>query len=249
MASARLYRLLHRGSEGDASFYLDACREAGSVLELGCGFGRLLAPLAKDGKHVTGVDHDEAMLALAAENIAALPPEEAGRIELLEGDMATFNAGRKYDRVLIPFNGLYCLGSDEDVVSCFKTAKTHLAENGRLLFDVYRVNPEDEPDHPEEADDRVEYLTTILDGDREIDVRERDVWDPRASTVEVTYLFTLRGEDPPRQVRQTIRHRYMAREATLRLLEQAGLRVMAEFGGFGREEPGEDSVHLVVEAG
>ena len=249
LESARLYRLLHRGSEGDTSFYLDACRGAGSVLELGCGFGRLLAPLAEAGKRVTGVDRDEAMLHLAAESIAALPAEFAGRVELLEGDMISFTAGGKYDRILIPFNGLYCLSSDEEVLSCFLTAKAHLAENGRLLFDVYRVDPEDEPGPGEAADDAVEYLTTILDGDREIDVRERDVWDPASSTVEVTYLFTCRGESPVRQVRQTIVHRYMAEATTVRLLKQAGLQVIAKYGGFGREAPDGDSVHLVVEAG
>jgi hypothetical protein len=66
--------------------------------------------------------------------------------------------------------------------------------------------------------------------------------------VEVTYLFTFR-DGPARQVRQTIVHRYMAPETTLRLLEQAGLQVMAKYGGFGGEDPGGDSLHLVVEAG
>ncbi len=249
LESARLYRLLHRGSEGDASFYIDACRGAGSVLELGCGFGRLLAPLAQDGMQVTGVDRDEAMLKLAAETVADLSPEDAGRVALLEGDMTRFDAGKKFDRVLIPFNGLYCLSSDEAVLSCFKTAKAHLAENGRLLFDVYTVDPEDEPNPGEEDEDAVEYLTTILDGDREIDVRERDVWDPQASTVEVTYLFTFREGGAARQVRQTIVHRYMTPETTLQLLDQAGFRVMAKYGGFTREEPDRDSVHLIVEAG
>ncbi len=248
MESARLYQLLHRGSAGDSSFYVNACHGAGSVLELGCGFGRLLAPLAQAGSRVTGVDRDPAMLKLAMEGITELPPEHADRIELLQGDMTTFHIGSTFDRVLIPFNGLYCLPSDDQVLSCFESARRHLGPGGRLLFDVYRVDPEDEPDPLGEADDGVEYLTTILDGEREIDVRERDVWDPRASTVEVTYLFTIRGEDPVRQVRQTIVHRYMAPETTLRLMEQAGLQVTAKYGGFGGEQPDEESVHLVVEA-
>lgn len=248
LESARLYRLLHRGSEGDASFYHDACRGSGSVLELGCGFGRLLTPLAQAGIRVTGLDRDDAMLKLAAETVAGLSPDDAGRIELLEGDMTSFDAGAKFDRVLIPFNGLYCLPSDEAVLSCFKTAKAHLAENGRLLFDVYLIDPEDEPDPGEEADDVTEYLTTILDGDQEIDVRERDVWDPRSSTVEVTYLFTFRDRQS-RQVRQTILHRYMTREVILGLLDQAGLQVIAKYGGFAGEEPDGDSIYLVVEAG
>ncbi len=247
--SARLYRLLHQGSEGDESFYLNACRGAGSVLELGCGFGRLLTPLAQTGIEVTGIDRNAAMLQLAAESISELPPQTAARVELIMGDMTGFRFNRKYDRILIPFNGLYCLSSDEEVLACFESARLHLNPGGRILFDVYRVDPEDEPNPVEEAADRVEYLTTILDGDREIDVREKDVWDPAGSTVEVTYLFTLRYESPVRQVRQTIVHRYMAPETIFRLLARAGLKVTSEYGGFSGEEPGGDSVHMVVEAG
>jgi SAM-dependent methyltransferase len=247
--SARLYRLLHRGSEGDESFYVEACAGAGSVLELGCGFGRLLAPLALAGIEVSGVDRDQAMLELATESIKDLAPEIASKIELHQSDMTAFRFDRKYDRILIPFNGLYCLPSDDEALSCFRNAKDHLADGGRLLFDVYRVDPEDEPDAEEEADQGVDCLTTILDGEREIDVREKDVWNPRSSTVEVTYLFTLRGEGSARQVRQTIVHRYMAPQRILELLDRAGLQVISKYGGFGGESLDGDSVHLVVEAG
>ncbi len=248
MESARLYRLLHQGNDGDESFYLNACRGAGSVLELGCGFGRLLAPLAQAGIEVAGIDRDAALLELAAASISELPSQIAARVELIEGDMAGFRLERKYDRILIPFNSLYCLSSDAEVLACFESARLHLSPGGRILFDVYRVDPEDEPNPIEEAADQVEYLTTILDGDREIEVREKDVWDPAGSTVEVTYLFTLRCERPVRQVRQTIVHRYMAPETIFRLLIRAGLKVTAEYGGFLGEKPDRDSVHLVVQA-
>ena len=77
MEAARLFSLLHTGSPGDVDFYTAACRGAGSVLELGCGFGRLLAPLAQAGLQVTGVDSDPAMLQLARKNLATLPGDAA----------------------------------------------------------------------------------------------------------------------------------------------------------------------------
>ena len=46
-----------------------AARGAGPVLELGCGTGRALLPLARDGFAVTGVDLSPAMLALARRKI------------------------------------------------------------------------------------------------------------------------------------------------------------------------------------
>ena len=52
--------------DGDADFFLELAREAGGPsLELGCGNGRLLIPLAHGGVAVTGLDRSGAMLAEA----------------------------------------------------------------------------------------------------------------------------------------------------------------------------------------
>ena len=62
-----LYHLLHRGNPGDLRWYRQRCAGAQRILELGCGDGRLLVPLAQDGAQVVGVDASEAMLARCAE--------------------------------------------------------------------------------------------------------------------------------------------------------------------------------------
>ena len=46
---ATLYRQLHVGTPGDVDFYRRQCAGAQGVLELGCGDGRILAPLAAEG--------------------------------------------------------------------------------------------------------------------------------------------------------------------------------------------------------
>ncbi|MEZ4265484.1 MAG: class I SAM-dependent methyltransferase [Myxococcota bacterium] len=64
-ARARVYDLLHRGTPGDIAFYRHVCAGAASVLELGCGSGRVLVELARAGLTMTGLDHDPAKLARA----------------------------------------------------------------------------------------------------------------------------------------------------------------------------------------
>ena len=54
--SAELYALTHRGTAGDVGFYRRACAGASSVLELGCGSGRLLKRLARPGRQLVGLD-------------------------------------------------------------------------------------------------------------------------------------------------------------------------------------------------
>jgi ubiquinone/menaquinone biosynthesis C-methylase UbiE len=60
-------------------------RERGRVLELGCGTGRLLMPLARAGIDVTGIDFAGAMLARAGVRARRLP--SARRPALVQGDV------------------------------------------------------------------------------------------------------------------------------------------------------------------
>src|SRR3954463_15753251 len=52
-----------RDASGDCAFYAALAREAGGpVLELACGTGRVLLPIAREGIPCVGLDHSQAML-------------------------------------------------------------------------------------------------------------------------------------------------------------------------------------------
>jgi SAM-dependent methyltransferase len=245
---ARLYSMLHQGVEGDVAFYLEQCRGASDVLELGCGYGRLLGELATAGARVTGLDHAPAMLELADQNLRTLPPEVHNRVDLVEADMRRFRLDQRFDRILMPFNGLYCLPDDRAVRNCFDSARLHLSERGRLIFDAYLVHPEDEPPGDAEPDESFEHLVTLQDGTGTIEVHERDCWDPQRKTIAATYLFTRMVEGIPRQVRETIQHRYFGLETVLQLLEESGFQLLQENGGFQGEALSQESDWLVIVA-
>ncbi len=48
---------------GDTEFYGSRVHQGSRVLELGCGTGRVLAPLAESAGYVHGLDHSAAMIA------------------------------------------------------------------------------------------------------------------------------------------------------------------------------------------
>src|SRR5437667_7900348 len=78
--------------DGDVEFYVDEARRAGSpVLELGCGTGRILLPIAAAGIEVVGVDRAPRLLAVARHKAAALDPDVQRRIELVDADMRGFS--------------------------------------------------------------------------------------------------------------------------------------------------------------
>lgn len=101
--------------------------DAGSLLELGCGTGALLAALASD-MPVTGIDRSAEMLAIAAKQAAAA--------RLIESDMTRFSLGTRYDVVICVFDTINHLTRFDLWCELFDRVREHLVEGGLFLFDV-----------------------------------------------------------------------------------------------------------------
>lgn len=160
--AAELYALLHRGNPGDVAFYRRFCAGASSALELGTGAGRVALALAGDGLEVVGLDVDPQMLALAEAARAQAPPAVRARLSFVAGNMARCALGRRFDRVIVPYNGIACLVDPDDLRACLALAREHLSPGGRLALDVYRSDPLDEV---AEGDEGAPEPTKDDDGD------------------------------------------------------------------------------------
>jgi SAM-dependent methyltransferase len=88
---------------GEARFVMAYMPE--SVLDAGCGTGRVALELARAGVYVIGVDRDASMLAvarrLAHDLVAELP---AVRLEFVESDLAELEVGGTFDVVVMAGN-------------------------------------------------------------------------------------------------------------------------------------------------
>ncbi|WP_432742009.1 class I SAM-dependent methyltransferase [Streptomyces sp. JH002] len=106
--------------------------EEGRVLDLCCGPGIFLVPLAARGYSVTGVDLSALMLERAREAAAG-----AGvRARLIQGDMLTHREPRTYDAVLNLFTSFGYFERHEDNTRVLRNAFDSLVPGGRLLIDV-----------------------------------------------------------------------------------------------------------------
>lgn len=107
-----------------------------SILELGCGSGRLGVMLVKAGYTLTGLDNSSEMLMLASDR----QQEEQVDFLLLERDMTDLSELPSYDNV-ISFNDSICyLSNKEEVYNTFKEVYSVLNDNGVFLFDVHSPN-------------------------------------------------------------------------------------------------------------
>ena len=104
--------------------------DAGTLLELGCGTGAVLAGLA-DGLQVTGIDLSPKMLAVAK---AHLPG-----VHLVQADIAEFSLGTTFDVVICVFDTLNHLPTFDAWLAMFRQVDAHLAEGGLFVFDVNTV--------------------------------------------------------------------------------------------------------------
>src|SRR5690242_5035466 len=85
--------------EDDLPLYLELARAQGRrVLEVACGSGRVVLPMARAGFEVVGIDISPHMLALARQKLAAANVEA----ELVQDDMRTFRLERgEFDLAIV----------------------------------------------------------------------------------------------------------------------------------------------------
>ena len=137
---ARYYDVEHAGYQEDLAMYAGFATLAGDdgILELACGTGRCLLPLAESGARVTGLDISPAMLEVARQKVAARGLGD--RVELVQGDMRAFELERGFRLIVIALNSLMHLATQEEQGAALRCAARHLAPGGRVVIDLF--NPD-----------------------------------------------------------------------------------------------------------
>jgi SAM-dependent methyltransferase len=138
--TAKYYDGAYSAKQGlvDLPFYLDLAEQIGGpILEVACGTGRILLPIARKGIEIHGVDNSRPMLKILEKHLAREPHGVRQRVTLHEGDMRDFRLGAQYPLVIIPFRPMQHMHTVEDQISALTTAASHLSEGGILAFDVF----------------------------------------------------------------------------------------------------------------
>jgi SAM-dependent methyltransferase len=221
---ARLYDLMFPGAPARVDFYLDEARRAGGrVLELACGTGFVLLPIAAAGLPVVGMDLSVAMLSEARRKANDL----GVNVELLEGDMRTFDFGAPFDLIFVTGNSLLHLHETDDLIACFRSVARHLTPSGRFVFDVFNPSV-----HLLAGADGVRrFQASFLDPERgEVSVDVARTYDvPAQVTREVWYFSSSTDADfvvAPLEVRSIF-----PQELPL-LVAAGGLRLIDRRGDF-----------------
>ena len=120
----RFVHLAAQGHDVHGEAALMASLDVGTVLDAGCGTGRVAVELARQGLDVVGVDADPAMLAVAR--------ERAPLISWVEADLVDVDLGRTFEAVVMAGNVMIFLtpGTESAVVT---NMVRHLSPGGLLV--------------------------------------------------------------------------------------------------------------------
>jgi SAM-dependent methyltransferase len=241
---ARFYDEDYRHYDDDVAAILHLAQEMdGPVLELGCGTGRLLVPLAAVGLPVTGVDISPALLAKARAKLETVPSRD--QVALVEADLRTLALPQQeFAFAFCTSNTLMHLADAAGQLAVLERAAAHLRPGGLLLIDLFN------PDIGRLIE--VNGVTELADQWVREDGTEVMKWSVRmldlADQIQET-LFVYEEIAPDGTVRRTrcpFTLRFLWRNEAELMLRLAGLEVEAVWGDFEGAPYESQSDHLVL---
>jgi hypothetical protein len=157
--------------------------------------------------------------------------------------MRNFALPQRFDRVLLPYNALYCLLSKRDVLACFRAAHRALEPGGALALDVWNAEPfHRDPGHT--GSDDPEPIVTLRHAGRTWDVFERSRVRRTQQRLDVNYTYLPRESGIAYEI--PIAQRYLLSGEVSALLERAGFVIEARYGDFSGGRFNSRSSQLVV---
>ncbi len=133
------YDLTYGRNFKDLPFYTTITKDfKGKVLEVACGSGRIYLELLQAGVDIQGIDLSENMLEGLKKKAAAMNLNP--KVSL--ADMRNFSLDEEYDLIIMPGRSFIHNITIDDQLSTLKSCRNHLAENGKLIMNLFYPNRE-----------------------------------------------------------------------------------------------------------
>jgi len=228
-------------ARGDEAFYENLAIESGGpVLELGCGTGRALLPIASQGIDCSGIDLSPAMLEQFRQK------RKASTVRLSCASMDAFDLGeRRFKLIFSAFRAFQHLDTVEQQLACLSSVRAHLEPCGVFAFDVFNPRLERMA-----VDAEPELLDTSFTNERNEVKRYVSVTRHRVKQlIYVTFRYVEESATGPvKETKVNFTMRWFWRYELEHLLSRAGFTDVAIYGDFDRSPVGPDSSDLIVVA-
>lgn len=200
----------------------------GRILELGCGSGRVLLPLAQAGYELTGVDTSAAMLQLARQRL-----QEAhviSRCTLVQQDMTRLNLEQKYRLAFIALGSFAHITHRSAQKEVLAGVRAHLSTGATFIVDISNGDAR----YMEELSGQVLHQGTWHQDDGSVlthFVSPANATDKHL--LELTHFYDLHQQGGPVQRTTITTYLYLFERAEIELLlEQAGFVIKDVYGDY-----------------
>ncbi len=214
----------------DVPFWQRVALEAdGSVLELGCGTGRISIPLARAGVTIVGVDRSAPMLARAAARASrtSRTSRTPRTVSFVRADIRSlpFKHGR-FSMVLAPYGVLQSLVRERDLSATLESVARVVRRGGTFGIDLV-------PDVPNwrEYSNKVQLVGRARGG-AHLTLVESVRQDPRRRLTTFEQRYVERRGGRTREHRFDLTFRTLTVPQMTRRVERAGFRVKAVLGDY-----------------
>ena len=250
--AAEFYDIFYAGSQWpDIDLFMDYAKSAGGrILELACGTGRILVPLAQAGCDITGLDISTFMLDNCRRKLAGQPTDVQKRVKLVQADMTNFRLKEKYALAIFPAHSFQLLKSPKEQEGCLHSIAEHLFPGGRLVIDVFQplVQRLSDSKYLMETNDN-EPTRTLPDG-RVVRRANRTSAFHRAeqyNDVELIYYVEYPDGREERLVQEFSMYNFFHYELE-HLLRLCGFKVIELFGNYDKSPLSDDSHSMIFVA-
>ena len=213
------------GDSADVPFYVGLAREAdGPLVELAVGTGRVAIPVAQaTGRRVVGIDSSRGMLAQARLRAA----QQGVELDVREGDIRELELEEPAALIYCPGRSLLHLPTWADRRLCFERVAASLLPNGRFAWNAFAF------DH---------HIASAIDGQHAdanpgVPVPHTNRYSVSDNRVDITLDDGGTGS-----------LWWATKNEWLGLLDVAGLRLEALYGGFALEPLHDNSPEYVFVA-
>jgi ubiquinone/menaquinone biosynthesis C-methylase UbiE len=226
---AAFYDIEHDHFSEDLDMYRNYAElSGGKVLELACGSGRVLLPLAQEGYELTGVDSSEKMLEIAQRRLQE--KGLAGRCQLIKQDMRTLQLGQKYRLAIIALGSFGHITTRKDHQRTLAAIRAHLSPGATLILDISNADAR----YMENLSGQVLHQGTWLMDDG---YYATHFVSPAASSenhlLELTHFYERHQQSGPVERTVSTTYLYLFERSELELLvEQAGFVMKDVYGDY-----------------
>lgn len=186
------------------------------ILDVGCGTGGHLIPLARRGYEVVGIDKSIWMVDVADEKIRKhnLPAR------VLVADVLDFNFNEEFDACIAMFAVISYIVQTADLIKAFKNIRRHLRPGALLIFDywygpaVLTIKPSTRIKIVEK--DGVKVIRTVVPELDTFNCIQRSNY----------HLIVIKGNQVIDEVQETHVLRYLFPQELIHYLSEAGFDVL-----------------------